>query len=215
MTRFDPPGAGAWRRDEAHVDGVLTGYLDAVLTPAQQTGFAEGFAEVGAMLAGFDVARVAGHVYMRPIIAGAPRLPIWGDTPPAVIKPPGKAPPRFVFKLLFLLHPELRRRAKRAAEVWERKLWREVARRWEEELRPAAARACLALTRTNVMSLDDAALAQHLEEATRQLRERTLLHFRHAPLQAVVVGDFLVRARAWTGASASDVLGALRGASPA
>ena len=38
MTRFVPPGAGAWRRDEAHVDGVLTGYLDAVLTPAQQIG---------------------------------------------------------------------------------------------------------------------------------------------------------------------------------
>src|SRR5690606_1355596 len=30
----------------AHVDGVLTGYLDAVLTPAQQAGFAEGFAAV-------------------------------------------------------------------------------------------------------------------------------------------------------------------------
>ena len=40
-------------------------------------------------------------------------------------------------------------------------------------------------------------------------------HFTHAPMPAVVVGDYLVRAMEWSRASASEVLATLQGASPA
>lgn len=214
-TQWHPPGAGEWKRDEAHLPSVMTGYLGAVLTAAQMKGFEAGFAHYGALLAGFDTYVLAGRIYMRPRIAGAPRQPIWGDKPPAKPKSPGKPPPRLLMKLLFVLHPELRRRARRCAEVWQQRTWREMTRRWFDEQRPAAVARSLELTAIDVAALDAAALATHLEAATEHARSMIVQHFTHASMPSVVVGDFIVRAGAWTGASATEILETLQGASPA
>ncbi|HUS29005.1 MAG TPA: PEP/pyruvate-binding domain-containing protein [Kofleriaceae bacterium] len=216
MTTWTPPGEGGWRRDDAHVNTVMTGFADKLLHEAQAEGFAEGFAHYGALLAGFDIQWVAGRVYMRPRIAGAPAQKIWGDKPPAKIKASaGKPPPKLIFKILMKLHPELRKRARRADEVWSKKLWREMVARWKTELRPAFIAETRELTRVDVAALGDNALADHLERATSSLRQMIVQHFRHAPMQAVVVGDLLVRVGDWTGAKPAEVLGTLRGASPA
>ena len=135
-TQWHPPGEGQWKRDDVHITTVLTGLLEEQFIPAQAAGFAEGFAYYGAMLAGFDRHTIAGRVYMRAKIAGAPPQKIWGDNVPAKIKGPGKPPPKLIFKLLFALHPELRKRAKRAKQVWEQRVWREMCTRWFEEMRP-------------------------------------------------------------------------------
>ena len=55
QTWIDPPGEGGWRRDESHINTVLTGFADKMLADAQTEGFAKGFAFYGALLAGFDV----------------------------------------------------------------------------------------------------------------------------------------------------------------
>ena len=75
--QWHPPGAGQWKRDEAHITSVMTGYLEAIALPAQQEGFAAGFAYYGATLAGFDLQFVGGRSYMRPRVAGAPPQKIW------------------------------------------------------------------------------------------------------------------------------------------
>lgn len=214
-TSWIPPGAGQWKRDDAHITTVMTGYFQAIAWPAQLEGFEAGFAHYGATLAGFDTAVVAGRVYMRPRIAGAPAQAIWGDKPPAKLPGPGKAPPRLIMKLLFKLHPELRRRARRAAEVWDKRIWRDVVRRWFDELRPSFVAECRALTRIDLAALSDAEMADHLETAAAQFRKMFVQHFTHSPMPAVVVGDFIVRASGWSGATASDVLTTLQGASPA
>ncbi len=214
-TQWHPPGAGQWKRDEAHITTVLTGFLEPLLTPAQLEGFQRGFAFYGAMIDGFDAQTVGGRTYMRPRIAGAPPQAIWGDKVPAKLKGPGKPPPRFVFKMLFLLHPEMRRRARRAAETWEKRVWRDVTKRWNDELRPAQVARNRELTRVDLARLDDAALAAHIETAAANFRDMFVTHFTHAPMPAVVVGDFLVRATEWSGATATEVLATLQGASPA
>lgn len=213
--QWHPPGAGQWQRDEVHIPTVMTGFVEALLIPAQQAGFAAGFAHYGAMIAGFDVEIVAGRAYSRPRIAGAPPRPIWGEKVPAKIPGPGKPPPKLVMKLLFKLHPEMRRRARRAAEVWEKRVWREDTRVWFDELRGPLIETNRELTRLDLPAMDDAVLATHLETVTERCRTMWTLHFTHAPMPAVVVGDFLARATAWTGATPSEILATLQGASPA
>ena len=214
MTQWIAPGAGGWRRDDSHITTVLTGYTDDILIANQMRGFREGFAFYGAMLDGFDAQYAYGRWYLRPRIAGAPKLPVWGDSPPAKIKGPGKPPPKLIFKLLFKLHPEMRRRAKRAAEVWRTKAWREVAANWQVE-KPGLIAVSRELTRIDVTALDDAALADHVAKTTDIVRETVVMHFRHSPMQAVVVGDFLARATEWTSSTQAEVLAVLVGASPA
>ncbi len=214
MTQWIPPGAGGWRRDDSHILTVLTGYTDDILIANQMQGFREGFAFYGAMLDGFDAQLAYGRWYLRPRIAGAPKLPIWGDKPPAKIKGPGKPPPKLIMKMLFKLHPEMRRRAKRAAEVWRTRAWREVVESWPNE-KAALVAANRELTRIDVTKLDDNALADHVAKTTQRVREMVVMHFRQSPMQAVVVGDFLVRAIEGTGATQAEVLATLVGASPA
>ena len=128
---------------------------------------------------------------------------------------PGKAPPKLIMRMLFKLHPELRRRARRAAEVWAQRSWREMTQHWYDVARPALVEKNRELTRVDLASLDDALLATHLETVSQRFREMFHLHFTHSPMPAVVVGDFLVRVMDWTGATPSEVLTTLQGASPA
>jgi phosphohistidine swiveling domain-containing protein len=214
-TTWHPPGAGQWKRDDVHVTSPLTGLMDELFPAAQLQGFALGFADYGALLAGFDAHWIAGRPYLRPRIAGAPAQKIWGDKPPAKLPGPGKPPPKLIFKLLFALHPELRRRAKRSIEVWEQRVWRETVRRWFDELRPSFEARALELVRAPLAALDDRVLATLVDQAAAAFAEMTELHFRHTPMTGVVVGDFMVRVREWTGASAGEMLAMLQGASPA
>jgi rifampicin phosphotransferase len=214
-TTWHPPGAGEWKRDDVHITTAITRFAAATMLPPQLEGFERGFAYYGATLAGFDVELIAGRLYMRPRIAGAPAQKIWRDKPPAKLPGPSKPPPKLVFKLLFKLHPELRRRSKRAAQVWAEKSWREMTRRWHEEIRPAVVARCRELTRVDISALDDAALADHLDAALAHSREMFVNHFTHSAMPGVVVGDLLARVGEWTGASPREVLALLQGASPA
>lgn len=209
------PGAGEWARDDAHQPRSLTGFVSEVFISAQLRGFSRGFAETGSMLAGFDAYTIAGRPYLRPIIAGAPKLPIWGEaTPPRKVSAP-KPPPAAIFKLLFFVHPEFRRRARAAERLWATRPWREVCRRWHEEQRPAVVKENLAFTRTDVTAVTDAVLAEHLGSVTRGMRTAIEEHFFRAPYICAVIGDLLVKLSQWTGASPAEIVGVLRGASPA
>src|SRR5260370_18935405 len=83
----------------------------------------EGFRNYGLLLDHFDMRPVGGRLYTRPRSVGVPEK---ASSPP----------PKFIFKLLFLLHPEMRYRKKRAVEVVATRLWREDRVRWRNELAP-------------------------------------------------------------------------------
>ena len=89
---------------------------------------------------------------------------------------PKGPPPWLIFKLATTFHPEIRRRLKRAAQVWEGKLWREAGRNWDT-VESDHRRALLALQRVDREGATGEQLSAHLRDVLR-LGERVLCdHF--------------------------------------
>lgn len=182
--------------------GAVTPYLMGLLETPMKEGLAQAWKSYGAPLERMEMRLVAGRPYLRVRPIGAP-------------DEPRGAPPRFVFKALFLLHPELRRRKKRAAEVFDKKLWRDDVARWHEELAPAYRARNLELQAVCLEELDDAALASHLRELNAACQEAIKQHFVQSPAHNIPVGDFLAHASMWTQSSVAACAQPLRGSSPA
>src|SRR5438105_1034536 len=204
MTTYEwiPPGPGSWMRDPAHQTSAWTRCLYAMLLPAFDRGYREGFARYGVLLDHLEVRILNGWMFARPRPVGAPEKP-------------GNPPPKLIFKALFLLHPELRRRAKTAREIFRTRAWRKEAEHWYNEEREGLRRRNLELQAVEPGAIDDAELQRHLAAATQVFTEGTTIHFRHNPAASVPLGDWLGRAIEWTGASPAEALRALSGKSPA
>ena len=206
MTDFKPPGPGFWRKDDSHLPDpasryALTFYMDRLaryLVPAM--------AFYGSPVERGDLAIVAGRMYMRIKPVGAPE--------PKDGKPPGK-PPKFLFKLIFRFHPEIRRRTRRAAEVLDKKLWREVAADFRKDVVPRARAANLRLQAIDPRALDDGELLAHIAEVEQLFDEGLRVHNHNGPAIRVPVGDWLHHAVLWTKESPVICLKVLRGSSPA
>ena len=109
---------------------------------------------------------------------------------------------------------EIPARLKRAEEVFERKLWREQLREWEETFKPAAVRKHRELQAVDPDALSDAELADHLTRCRDHHAEMIYQHMRFTAAPSVPTGDFLAHVGDWTGLPASALLGLLRGAAP-
>src|SRR5688500_5865229 len=124
MDEFAPPGPGFWRKDDSHLPDPASRYtlefyktrLSRYLGPAMEF--------YGAPIERGDFEVVAGRIYSRVKPVGAPE--------PKEGKTPGK-PPKLVFKLVSGLSPTIRRRTKRAAEVIDKKIWREILVKFRAE----------------------------------------------------------------------------------
>ena len=199
---WKPPGPGSWMRDPDHQTSAWTRYLCAMLLPAFDRGYREGFARYGVIIDHLDARIVNGWLFARPRPVGAPEKP-------------GSPPPKLIVKAMFLLHPELRRRANTAREIFRTRSWRQDAERWYGEERDALRRRNLEIQAVDPEGLDDTDLQRHLAAATDAFVEGTTIHFRHNPAASVPLGDWLGRAIEWTGASPEEALRALSGKSPA
>ena len=106
---FEPPAPGQWELETAH-HGLrpLSPFLRDTYRRAFETGIVEPLERYGLPLASVEAKFVNGCLYMRPLAVGEKP----GSTPKA-------PPPAFVMKLLTRLHPELRRRLRRAAAATE------------------------------------------------------------------------------------------------
>jgi pyruvate,water dikinase len=198
---FEVPRPGAWELDTAHWVRPVSRWIAEVFPPALMRGFKESTQRYGALLSHMEPAVIDGFVYLCPRPVGAPD----GAKGP---------PPRLVFWLLSRLHPELRRRIRRAREVFEAKLWREDVDRWDREWRPEIDRTNASLQAMVPAKLDRHELVEHLE-ACRVALDHAI--YRHHSLNLCCLlptGDFLVQASEWTGLPPSELLGLLRGASP-
>lgn len=92
--------------------------------------------------------------------------------------------------------------------------WNDDVARWHQQVKPAAIRAHLALQRVDVDALDDEAAADHLVRCIDHYRAMVEQHHELNTSATFPLADFLARAAAWTGRSASEILPLLRGASP-
>ena len=197
----EAPGPGTWRRDTVHQQRPYTRYHLEVFVPGFDAAMRPALRRFGGLLERIEMREVRGWLYRRPRPVGAPQKP-------------SSLPPRAVFRALFWVHPELRRRRRAADRALATRPWRAAAERWERELRGRFAARGRALQAVDPAGLSDEELRAHLDAARRLVEDGMLTHFEHIACHMIGVGDWLARTAEWTGASPAEALGALRGASP-
>jgi len=197
---FAPPGPGVWELEATHLQRPVSRALAAVFPAAAIEGFREGMARYGMLLDYIDYAVVNRFMYICARPVGAPKE----------AKAP---PPKLIFKVLTKVHPEIRKRVRRVAEVWETKFWREDLKRWDEEWKPAVAKDNGELQRVDLRALDTGQLIAHVERGFDALRRAVTLHHSLNVTAMLPTGDFLVHVHEWTGLSPADVLPLFRGSS--
>jgi rifampicin phosphotransferase len=109
---------------------------------------------------------------------------------------------------------EFPNRVQRAAEVFERKLWRDQAKEWEEVRKPASVKAHHEIQAVDPCQLSDEELVAHLRRCREHHVSMIRQHMAFTGTAVIPPGDFLAHARAWTGLSTVQLLGLMRGASP-
>jgi phosphohistidine swiveling domain-containing protein len=112
-----------------------------------------------------------------------------------------------------LAEDHLPERALRAAEVFDRRLWRESVAAWEREARPASISANREIQAVDPDQLSDEELVGHLRRCQANHVAMIRQHMSFTGTAVLTPGDFLVHAREWTGLSSVKLLGLMRGAS--
>lgn len=198
--RSAPPGPGTWELDSTHFPRPAAPVTQAIFQRYFPAGMARATARYGLVLDCLTYAPVNGWLYKQVRIVGA--------SPGAAI------PPKLVLQALTRLHPEYRRRQKAARHAFTQRLWREDIERWHREQKPARISAHLGLLRVPLASLDDAALAAHIDACLEVYAESTGLHGYLSVPALLTVGDYLAQTMEWTGFSAPELIAALSHTSP-
>jgi rifampicin phosphotransferase len=105
-------------------------------------------------------------------------------------------------------------RIARAEELFAGKLWRDQLREWDEEAKPASIATDRELQSIDPDQLSDEDLAAYLRRCHEHHAAMISQHMRYTAAAVVPTGDFLAHVGDWTGLSASELLGLMRGASP-
>jgi pyruvate,water dikinase len=105
-------------------------------------------------------------------------------------------------------------RFQRADEVFERKLWREQLREWDEVAKPAAIKTHRALQSVDPEALSDPELLAYLTKCRDHHAQMIYQHMRFTGAAMLSVGDLLAHLADWTSVPPSEVLGMMRGAAP-
>lgn len=195
---FEAPRPGAWEIDSTHYPRPTTPFVREQYLPTFRDGFAEGAKHYGLLLSHMDYIDVHGFVYTMPRAVGAPET----------AKGP---PPKPIFKLLTWLHPEVRRRIRRSREILEQRSWLADLKYWDDEVKPQAIAAHMALQRVDPRTLDTAALVDHLRAAGKNAADSCYRHGRFTITACLPVGDYLAHARDWTGLPVHTLLRPIKG----
>jgi pyruvate,water dikinase len=198
---FKAPGPGSWELEQTHFAKPATRYASAIIADPLARGFGEGTKRYGLLLDTLRMRFVNDFCYGKFVPVGAP------DNAAG-------PPPRPLFMLLTRLHPEIRRRTAAAPEVFERKLWRDDMRRWDEEIKPDSIKRNSELQKTSVAALDDAAFLAHLEQIRANAVEMIYRHHIFTISCCFPVGHFVSEVQRWTSLPSGEVLGVLKGAAP-
>jgi len=104
-------------------------------------------------------------------------------------------------------------RLERAAETFDRKLWRDSAKEWQEVRKPASVKANLEIQAIDPDQLTDEELVAHLRRCREHHASMIRQHMAFTGTAVISPGDFLAHARQWTGLPTVRLLGLMRGAS--
>lgn len=201
--RWTAPGPGMWNLDRSHVNRPATPINQYVQSRSTLRGTRRGFQELGAPLDGLDFQFVNGLVYtrVRPLVRPD--------------KPSASLPPLPLLKIMIRVHPEMRRRRRRAESVLAERPWRAVLADWTRPggLRSQYEAANLAIQEVDLGALTDDALVAHVQRTVDHALAMWEEHFRLHIYDLGPIG-FLLDATARWQLAAADVIPLLEGASP-
>lgn len=183
---FEPPNDGTWELDITHNARPITWFLRPPLLSGFSRGFVEGLARYGLLLGRYDVAVIGGFMYAQIVPFGAG----------------GTASPE-----------QMRARIATSARAFTERFWREDLARWDEVVKPGAIAAHRAVQAVDPAALSDDELAAHVGRCEDHLAAMIELHHRYSAPSLMATGDFLAGALEWTGATAGELMGLLRGTS--
>ena len=198
---FTPPSPGAWELEQTHMTRPTSIYTAEVFPEAMMRGFKDGSRAFGCLLDHLEIAVINRFPYMAPRPVGAPK----GAKGP---------PPRMLFKLLQHVHPEMRRRIRRADDVFRDRFWRQEMTTWRNEVKPSIAAEAKALLAEDLSQRSLSELVPHIRRVTAFAKETIYWHHRFSIASMVPVGDFVAHVMDWTGKTPSEILQVVRGLSP-
>jgi pyruvate,water dikinase len=188
-----PPGPGSWQQDSAHNPVSQTRIMQEVYPVGFNRGFEETFAAYGLLLDRIAMAAVNGFTYHQPQPFDLPG-------------PDGPKDPAWI-------GAEFGRRVGVAEAAFAQKIWRDVIRRWDAEIRPALISRHSGLD-VELGSLDDAGLRRHIDVCLDHVAAMVYEHHRLNAHAMVPVGDFLLRSAAWLHRDPLSLLAVFDGYSP-
>ena len=109
---------------------------------------------------------------------------------------------------------QMQARIETSARAFTERFWRADLAHWDEVVKPGAVAAHRAAAggRSRPRCPDDE-LAEHVERCRDHLEAMFELHHRYSAPSLMATGDFLAGALEWTGATAGELMGLLRGTS--
>ena len=105
-------------------------------------------------------------------------------------------------------------RMQRAGEVFDKKLWREQVREWDDVYKPASIAMHRELQYVDPDLLSDEELTDYLRRCRDHHAEMIYQHMRFTGTAVIPPGDLIAHVGEWTGLPTAQVLGMMRGASP-
>lgn len=106
---------------------------------------------------------------------------------------------------------EVPKRFARAEEVFEKKLWREQLRDWDENRKPSSIAEHREIQSIEPDALSDEELAAYLTRCRDHHAAMMSQHMRFTAAAMIPTGDFLAHVGDWTGLPPAELLGLLRG----
>ena len=113
-----------------------------------------------------------------------------------------------------LAEDEIPARLQRAEEVFEKKLWREQLRDWDDNFKPASIRVHRELQSVDADALSDTELADYLTRCRDHHAEMIFQHMRFTAAAMLPVGDLLANMGDWTDIPPAELLSMMRGSAP-
>lgn len=198
---FEPPGPGTWEGDVSHCPPAATPLFQRLASTTMTAAYRGVFQQWGAPLDTMEVRFVQGRMYRRLVpLVGADRS--------------GPPPPRPVLWLASRLHPAFRRRERAARRTLAERPDLDAIDGWLNREREEWIERNLHIQAIDPAELDDAALADHLDDVDLLLVEGWTRHHELHGSDLGPIGDLLAHTGRW-GLDPVAVMSLLRGASPA
>jgi len=109
---------------------------------------------------------------------------------------------------------EIPERLARAEETFEKKLWRDQLRDWDETFKPSSIKFHRELQAVDPDELSDEVLSTHIERCRDHHSEMIYQHMRFTAASMLPTGDLLAHVSDWTDVPPAEVLDLMRGAAP-